>query len=313
MEQVTCDYCGGGEYVTVARQTDIIHRTTVEMFSIVSCNGCGLHYLNPRPTRDEIGRYYAEQYSFHAVPSRFRLLAADALDAIANSPLHALFGWIPFVKYKLGARVKPRIADPVLRHIAPGTRPRILDIGCGSGVSAHFWGYRGSLRHYGGIASVCGVEVGDQARRELSNSGIEAFRSIDDIPAAARFDIIRMNWSLEHVHSPSSYFAFIAARLAARGKAVIAVPNYEGLLYRIARDCVEIPIHLFHFRKRKQMHLHAEALRRGGKPLVFNPAVFIVGKPQTARHFPARGKARFPIEFLVELNRIFQHLRDGSR
>ena len=58
-----------------------------------------------------------------------------------------------------------------------------------------------------------------------------------------------MNWSLEHVHSPAGYFRFIASHLADGGKAIIAVPNYDGLLYRIARDCVEVPIHLYHFRK----------------------------------------------------------------
>ena len=32
--------------------------------------------------------------------------------------------------------------------------------------------------------------------------------------------------------------------------AVIAVPNYDGLIYRLAPDCVELPIHLYHFRPR---------------------------------------------------------------
>ena len=249
MEQVSCDFCGERDYTTVTRQTDILHRTTDETFTIVSCNRCGLNYLNPRPARDEIGRYYADQYSFHAAPSRFRLFAADVLDAVANSALHWLFCWVPYLNRKLAARVKPRIADPVLRHLAPGVPRKILDIGCGSGLSAHFWGPRGSLQSYRRVASVAGVEVDDSARKSLVDSGIPAYRSIDDVPAAECFDIIRMNWSLEHVHSPTSYFRFIADHLADGGKAIIAVPNYDGLLYRIAKDCVEVPIHLYHFRR----------------------------------------------------------------
>ena len=58
-----------------------------------------------------------------------------------------------------------------------------------------------------------------------------------------------MNWSLEHVHSPTRYFDFIAERLVTGGKAVITIPNYDGLLYRVAPDCVEVPIHLYHFRR----------------------------------------------------------------
>jgi len=244
-----CDFCGEREYATVVRQTDVFHRTSDEVFTVVSCNRCGLHYLNPRPTPDEIGRYCAETYSFHAAPSRVRLLVAALLDAVANSPLRWLFCSVPYLNRKLSARVKPRIVDPVLRWLAPGARRKILDIGCGSGLSAHFWGYLGSLQHYSRVASVYGVEVDDDARRILCRSGIQAFRSIEDIPAAERFDVIRMNWSLEHVHSPASCFRFVADRLADGGKAIVAVPNFDGLLYRIAKDCVEVPIHPFHFRR----------------------------------------------------------------
>ena len=249
MESVACDFCGETGAIEVARQTDILHRVTDEVFTIVRCSGCGLQFLNPRPTGDEIGRYYAEHYSFHVAPTRIKRLAADALAFIANGPLCLAAGWVPYLKRKLGAHVKPRIADPVRRHLRPGTRRRVLDIGCGAGTSAHFWGYRGSLLDYRRIASVSGVEVDDEARGALEKNGIPAFRSIDEISAADRFDVIRMNWSLEHVHSPARYFHFIASHLAERGKAVITVPNYDGLLYRIAPDCVELPIHLYHFRQ----------------------------------------------------------------
>ncbi|NBR29065.1 MAG: class I SAM-dependent methyltransferase [Betaproteobacteria bacterium] len=250
MEHVDCDFCGSRDAVEVTRQTDILHRTTDEVFAIVRCTGCGLQFVNPRPTADEIGRYYAEEYSFHAAPSRLRRFLADALEAVANSPLYRLCGLMPYVGRRLGAHVKPCIADPVRRHLPPGTGRRILDIGCGAGMHAHFWGHRGSLLEYRRLAEVSGVEIGNAARRVLKSRGIAAFRSIDDIPPSARFDIIRMNWSLEHVHSPAHYFRFIAEHLAAQGKAVIAVPNYDGLLYRAAPDCVEVPIHLYHFRPR---------------------------------------------------------------
>jgi len=249
MENVVCDFCGGSNTVEVTRQTDILHRTTDEIFTIVRCGGCGLQFVNPRPTHDEIGRYYAEHYSFHIAPGRVRRLAADVLEYIANSPLYGVFGLVPFIGRKLGSHVKPRIADPVRRHLHPGKQRRFLDIGCGAGTSAHFWGHRGALLDYRKIATVCGVEVDDEARRALKANGIRAFRSIDEVPAADRFDVIRMNWSLEHVHSPAAYFKFFGTHLADHGKVVITVPNYNGLLYRIAPDCVELPIHLYHFRQ----------------------------------------------------------------
>jgi SAM-dependent methyltransferase len=249
MEHVACDFCGETGTSAVTRQTDILHRVTDEIFTIVRCSGCGLQYLNPRPTRSEIGRYYAEQYSFHAEPSNFNLRAGLLLNAVANGSLARLFGAWPVLSRKLAARVKPAIADPVMAAINRRRGLRILDIGCGSGISAHFWGHRGALLHYRRYAEVCGIEIDEQARAALHAAGIRACGDIAEIAAAERFDVIRMNWSLEHVHSPNDYFAFIAAHLAAQGRAVIAVPNYDGLLYRVAPDCVELPIHLYHFRK----------------------------------------------------------------
>ena len=58
------------------------------------------------------------------------------------------------------------------------------------------------------------------------------------------------------------------------------------------------------------MHVKAEALGGGGKPLILGPACFIGGKAQAARHFPARRQARFGIKLFVKIHRIAQHLRD---
>lgn len=246
MESVLCDYCGSGEFDEVVRQTDILHNTTTEFFSIVKCRSCGLQFLNPRPTKNEIGQYYAMEYSFHATPSRIRRVAVSLLSWVANSPFYVFFSLIPGINRKLSTYVVPNIKDPVRKYFVSG---RVLDIGCGAGISAHFWGREGGLLAYKKFAKVYGVEVADKARDVLSAHGIEAFKSLADVPDNLHFGIIRMNWSLEHVHVPSEYFRFISDRLAEGGKAIITVPNYDGLLYLLAKDCVEVPIHLYHFRQ----------------------------------------------------------------
>ena len=249
VEHVACDFCGTAESDAVVSQTDFVHRTTEEIFTIVRCRSCGLHYLNPRPTAAEIGRYYTERYPFHLARGTLRRFAADCAERAANGRLYRLFALVPALTRRLSAHVRPPIDDPVRRHLPADRRARILDIGCGSGAVAHFWGRRGALLGYREIADVCGVEVDDEARAALAATGVTAYRDIVDVPQELRFDVIRMNWSLEHVHSPSRYFRFIADRLSAYGKAVVAVPNYEGLIYRVAPDCVEVPIHLYHYRR----------------------------------------------------------------
>lgn len=245
MERVACDFCGSTNAEEVTRQTDILHKTTAEVFFVVRCRDCGLQFVNPRPSREEIGRYYSDEYSFHAAPGRIRRAISSALSWLANSPLHPLFNIVPGLNRKLSMYVLPRIEDPVRVYSKGG---KILDIGCGSGLSAHFWGEQGALLAYSKIADVYGVEVSGRARDALFAEGIPAYKSLADVPADLRFETIRMNWSLEHVHSPSECFDFITSRLTKGGKAIIAVPNYDGLLYAMARDCVEVPIHLYHFR-----------------------------------------------------------------
>ncbi len=254
MESVACDFCAGTEYQPVAHQTDCLHGTTEEVFDIVRCVACGLHFLNPRPTRDEIGRYYSSTYSFHARRSRLRSGAASMMSILANWPLHELLGLFPPLARRLVPYVKPPILDPVRELFRSGS---ILDIGCGSGDSAHFWGEKGSVQAYRKFAEVHGVEVADVARAALNQDGIPTYESLADVPSELHFDIIRLNWSLEHVHSPSEHFRFMASRLKEGGAGIITVPNYGGLLYVLGPDCVEIPLHLFHFQK-KDIYRYAE-------------------------------------------------------
>lgn len=247
MQQVICDFCGSRNYKVITKQTDIYHHTTNEYFTVVECKSCGLTFTNPRPNESEIGKYYSAQYDFHSSKSNMKLLLLGIIEKITNSKLlNKLFYYIPFLNKKLVTYVKPNIKDPVLKYL--DNTKALLDIGCGSGLSAHFWGEKGSLQNYKNYTDVYGVEISDLARKELEYKGITAFKSIDNVPEHLKFDIIRMNWSLEHVHSPRKFFEFIKAHLNKDGVAIILVPNMEGLMYKIAVDSIELPIHLYHFK-----------------------------------------------------------------
>ena len=254
MEKVNCDFCRSNNYKTVIRQKDLIHKTSDEIFEIVECQECGLKFTNPRPKMEEIQKYYSEDYAFHLSQSTLKIYFTTFAEVIANMPFSSIFDLIPFVGKKLSQFVKPLIKDPVLKYFKAGGFGPLLDIGCGSGSYAHYWGRSGSLLSYNKYCEVYGIETNDKARMKISSYNIKTWENIDQIEKSNKFGIIRMNWSLEHVHAPSKYFSFMKKHLADNGKIIITVPNYDGIIYRLSPNCVELPIHLYHFRKNDIMN-----------------------------------------------------------
>jgi SAM-dependent methyltransferase len=61
METVNCDLCGADDTELVLEEKDLLHRIG-GTFYLVRCRQCGLMYLNPRPTIEEIARYYPGDY-----------------------------------------------------------------------------------------------------------------------------------------------------------------------------------------------------------------------------------------------------------
>ena len=147
--------------------------------------------------------------------------------------------------------IKPNIKDPVLEYIQENkvkkNKIKFLDIGCGSGLRTNFWGSKSSLSILSKIVNVYGVEPSKEARKILADYKINSFSDLSKINSKDCFDIIRLNWSLEHVHYPGKYFEFIEKHLSSNGVGVICVPNINGLIYRINSNALELPVHLFHF------------------------------------------------------------------
>ena len=253
METTNCDLCGSKNYSNATYQTDLIHKSTQDYFTIVECNDCGLNFTNPRPTIKDIGSFYSKSYTFHHMDDLKTRIKKSAIGKminwIANSPLAYIFFFIPSISNILGSQVKPAIEDPVIKYIKEGDVKNFLDIGCGSGINPHFWGSKSSLITSKQYVEVFGCEPDASSREFLNSNGIKCWSGIEEVENGKKFDLIRMNWSLEHVHAPSKYFEFIDNHLSSQGRAIIAVPNYKGLIYSLSPSCVELPIHLYHFNK----------------------------------------------------------------
>jgi SAM-dependent methyltransferase len=61
-ELVACNLCGGTRVRRLYSRRDYRLRLDEALWDVVRCVNCGLGFLNPRPTAEEIGRYYPREY-----------------------------------------------------------------------------------------------------------------------------------------------------------------------------------------------------------------------------------------------------------
>lgn len=153
------------------------------------CSRCGLVFDNPRPSTDDIARFYAAEDKYDEwlaeLPARDRL-------------------W------------KRRLAR-VRKYVPHG---RVLDVGAGIGQFLHF-----ASKHF----EVHGTEISPVARKIARDRyGLDLFQgTLDDYsPDDQRpFDVVTLFHVLEHVPHPSQTLARVASLLGSGGTVILAVPN----------------------------------------------------------------------------------------
>ena len=249
MEFINCDFCGSSETDILVAQKDIFHRRALDSqeFYLTKCRQCSLIYLNPRPSAVELSYYYPDDYSFHSKPNPIIKRLRTIITILISNPylnrFLALLSYFPPINNYFNNLVRPMVTDP-LRSLKPC---KFLDVGCGNGLNTNIWGHNSSLyalKKRGFDAY--GLESSEKARMIAKTHGLNVVGSFDDLKSQL-FDYIRMNWSLEHVDSPTRFFKIFRNILKPKGKLLIAVPNYDGILYRLFPDCVEVPLHTYHF------------------------------------------------------------------
>ena len=262
MEATICDLCGSAEHEFLFSQKDIINKTAAGQYNMVRCKNCGLCYINPRPTTEEIiGCYPKEEYSFWGRQDILKCKALLILRSLINFayvsdsllPLKLMARFILFplkLTYRGRKIITRNIMPKAKSYLDIKNRGRILDIGCGSGENIHIFGERESISNLGRMGwQVYGVEPSDKARSIVTERyGINCYPDLFEASFKdGFFDIIRMNWSLEHCHMPTEYLKECKRILSDKGKLLINIPNYQGITYKIFPNCVEVPVHLYHF------------------------------------------------------------------
>ena len=209
-EAVTCNFCASESYRHLGTELD---------YGIRECSSCGLVYVSPQPTADEIPAFYDSMY-------------------LDDSPEEVAARGLGYTERQIRGIVERRKPEG----------GQFLDIGCGFGAVLEEMAGRNW--------ELSGIEIGPKAiahaRKRVSTATIfEGTLDEVDFPPGT-FDCITMIAVLEHVKDPKAALERVYGWLSEGGLLVVQVPQVASFI-RLKRHIPAIPIafeaprHLFDF------------------------------------------------------------------
>lgn len=231
MEKINvCPVCGGDNISTVLSCKDYV--ASGEIFCLTRCNHCTFLFTNPRPTADEIGRYYqSDKYVSHA---------GNKDDF---SFMYKIYDWVR--DYSINKKI-----DHIKTY---HTKGKLMDLGCGLGYFLD-----GVIKD--GVFDAIGVDVSDEAVTYVKNKfGYQVYNENElDMFTHHSFDVITQWHVLEHVHLLNNRMEQLKNLLSKTGTMFIAVPNsnsWDANYYKEFWDGYDVPRHLYHFNQKSFTHL----------------------------------------------------------
>jgi 2-polyprenyl-3-methyl-5-hydroxy-6-metoxy-1,4-benzoquinol methylase len=193
VETTKCNLCGEGEFIEIRDIETELLRLDTTPYRVTSCLSCGLWFMNPRPTWDELKKVYEEEY-----------VDCELYD------METVNRW----------RVKNVYPSKIenLRQVQPAGR--LLDVGAGVG------GFLSLARDAGYDIQGCEPSK-SESDLALKRYGIELLNC--DLESCAfeekSFDVIHMHHVLEHVPDPSKTLELVSCLLRPDGVFYFEVPN----------------------------------------------------------------------------------------
>ncbi|MCP4109036.1 MAG: class I SAM-dependent methyltransferase [Desulfobacteraceae bacterium] len=223
---MNCPICSFPKSEKVFEITDHLFQTTSRLFQIRQCQECRVLFLFPRPSSEDMWKYYPDEY--WVGPGK----TVHGLKAVLTEIYRrvVLIDHVRFVRES--AYDLQRQGEPV----------KLLDVGCGDG----------SFLETCGIKPCTGLDASVNAVKAAKSRGIDAvLGSLDKSPFWEKsFSIITMFHFLEHVWPVENYLEAAKKLLADDGELILQVPNadsWQAGLLRKRWAGYEVPRHLINY------------------------------------------------------------------
>lgn len=223
MEYVSCNLCNHNDAILLYQVQDWLFNKPENTSRLVRCRNCGLIYQNPRPTADEIIKYYPQDYELYQVEKEHKR-ASRLMQCVMQ----------------YGINKRRRV---VMREKSGGT---LLDVGCATGI---FLETMQKSKQW----ILKGVEISDKAARiarEQKNLDVVTGTLGQAQFPDGYFDVVTLWDVLEHLHDPLGSLREIHRILKPDGVIVFRVPNAGSLDARLFGPYwagLEPPRHLYVF------------------------------------------------------------------
>lgn len=200
-----------------------------DAYAYKKCEACGALVLDPRPSPNEIGPYYAGYYTEDTLAQLERRAAAGKRVGIAG---------------RLRALGTVRRLTQLGAQLGPGRK--LLDVGCGLG------GFARSMRQFAGV-DARGVDFSPECAafaKKVHEVDVDVGELAAQDYAEGSFDIVTSWHYLEHVYDPAAEIARMAKLLKPGGWFVAETPTNDVLASVFGRHWLYLmpPTHLYHYR-----------------------------------------------------------------
>ncbi|MFA5882555.1 MAG: class I SAM-dependent methyltransferase [Acidimicrobiia bacterium] len=218
-----CPLCGSGDQRRWFASRDRLHRLDQQDFTYSRCRTCRLVYLSVRPTREDSGRLYPDDYAPYLTSAGARELGetAPASGRPASAPSQPRPRRVTRFVGKAVDRVLPNrlpgVLDAVYTPRPPGA---LVDYGCGGPAFLDQARTRG-------WATTIGVDMNPGVVARVADAGHRGVLAGDfgDAVADGSLAVVRLNHVLEHLYDPVEALSTIRSKVAPGGTVHIAVPN----------------------------------------------------------------------------------------